>query len=690
MPRKADNIDDDDDIVTPAHLLQTWTHAMQKDSRGLQDEEDSTDTENDSEWETEGEGEGDAFGVQVNGKDNTVSITYIIGAPVGLESDEDDDSDPEPEEQGGEHSANSDEEEFEFDDPEEMAHVAAVIAEVINEAIEDESASSRHHARAARRRGARVASAYRPNSRSEEEQEDTADSRAPIVTRSRRHKAEGRGRRPSKDTASRKPDGQANLEQYTKMLETLNKSVEGKENEDDMEETLLKEFGSVVTSMKAAKAEQEAKAKKKAELPIRRKNCKTFQKLLRSRSAQHPLEYFTEQPVERQTELLKQLEIAGKEKNDSVPYTVRILESKAPEAAKALALRQAAMLGQSADGEEIQKVKNWVDAFTRLPFGVYNDLPIRLGSNTAEEVSGFMMNARDQLDKVVYGLDDAKTKLIEVLGQWVANPKSAGCSIALKGPMGTGKTTLIKEGLSKIIGRPFEFIALGGSTDGCTLEGHSFTYVGSTWGEIVSILLRSKCMNPVIYFDELDKISQAPRGQEIAGILTHLTDTAQNNTFSDRYFAGVPLDLSRVVFVFSYNDETQINPILLNRMFKVETKGYKPNEKAVIATEYMLPELLKEYSLTTDDVIFGEDAINYLTGVVSGEEKGVRDLRRGLSTCLAKLNLLRLGMPLSKVIGVEAEYSKKKRKIEFPVTVDRELASMLSKPPESKNMHIYT
>lgn len=712
MPRAKDNAEDDE-IVTPANLLQAWTNAMQEDSR---DSDGSEDEEDRSEWETS-DSEAEPFGVQVNGTENTVSITYIIGAPVEHDDDdsEEEDTDPEPEEDGGEHSADSDDDIiFDLGDPESLPNVAAVIAEVINEAMVDEAAAqatkyARGGRRAARRGGeddTRAISVYVPDSQSEEELEDTADARAPVVTRGRRRKAESRGRKGSKaahrkegrassaDAGKRAKSGEPDLEKYSKMLGMLEKSVEGKEEGAEMEQALLKEFGGAVAAMKKAKAERDEKAKKKAEVPIRKKNCKQFRRLLRSRSAQHPLEYFSEQPVERQAELLKALETAANGKEESVPYTVRILESKAPEAAKALALRQAAMMSQIADGEEIQKVKKWVEAFTQLPFGIYKELPIRLGQSTQEEIGGFMMEAREKLDKVVYGLDDAKTKLIEVLGQWVANPKSTGCSIALKGPMGTGKTTLIKEGLSKIIGRPFEFIALGGSTDGGTLEGHSFTYVGSTWGEIVSILLRSKCMNPVIYFDELDKISQTPRGQEIAGILTHLTDAAQNNTFSDRYFAGVPLDLSRVVFVFSYNDETLINPILLNRMFKVETKGYKPTEKAVIATEYMLPELMKEFALTQEEVRFESGAIDYLTGVVSGEEKGVRDLRRGLSTCLAKLNLLRLGMPLSKVIGGDSASASKnpktERKIEFPVVVDRELAIMLAKPPEKKHMHFYT
>ena len=147
-----------------------------------------------------------------------------------------------------------------------------------------------------------------------------------------------------------------------------------------------------------------------------------------------------------------------------------------------------------------------------------------------------MENAKQILDNAVYGMEDAKMQILQMVGQWISNPNSLGSAIAVKGPPGTGKTTLIKEGVSKILNRPFAFLALGGATDASFLEGHSYTYEGSTWGKIVDILIKCKCMNPLIYFDELDKISETPKGEEIAGILTHLTDTTQNDKFHDKYF----------------------------------------------------------------------------------------------------------------------------------------------------------
>ena len=115
------------------------------------------------------------------------------------------------------------------------------------------------------------------------------------------------------------------------------------------------------------------------------------------------------------------------------------------------------------------------------------------------------------LDKAVYGLNDAKMQIMQLIGQWIVNPTAIGSAIAIKGPMGTGKTTLVKEGISKILNRPFALIALGGATDSSVLEGHGYTYEGSTWGKIVDILIQTKCSNPVIYFDELDKVSDTPQ-----------------------------------------------------------------------------------------------------------------------------------------------------------------------------------
>ena len=129
-----------------------------------------------------------------------------------------------------------------------------------------------------------------------------------------------------------------------------------------------------------------------------------------------------------------------------------------------------------------------------------------------------MTEARATLDKCTYGMESSKIQMMTLLSTMITNPTSAGRVIAVQGPMGTGKTTLIKEGLSRILNREFAMIALGGATGASFLEGHEYTYDGAKWGQIAQILMNAKTMNPVIFFDELDKVSETAHGQEIINV----------------------------------------------------------------------------------------------------------------------------------------------------------------------------
>ena len=145
-------------------------------------------------------------------------------------------------------------------------------------------------------------------------------------------------------------------------------------------------------------------------------------------------------------------------------------------------------------------------------------------------------------------------------------------------------------------------------------------------------------MNPVIYFDELDKISDTPKGEEIIGILTHLTDTTQNSQFHDKYFSELEFDLSKCLFIFSYNDERNVNPILWDRMYRVQTKGYSFIEKTVIVKNYLLPTILKQVSFKDDDVILHDNIIKHVIENYTDKEDGVRNLKRCIEIiCRRKL-----------------------------------------------------
>jgi len=320
----------------------------------------------------------------------------------------------------------------------------------------------------------------------------------------------------------------------------------------------------------------------------------------------------------------------------------------------------------------------------RIPFNIYQNLSINI-DNGVDKCHEFMEEAKNTLDSAVYGLNDAKMQIMQMLGQFITNPKSIGSAIAIHGPPGTGKTSLVKEGISKILNRPFAFIALGGATDSSFLEGHSYTYEGSTWGKIVQILIDSKCMNPVIYFDELDKISDTPRGEEIAGILTHLTDTSQNTQFHDKYFAEINFDLSKCLFIFSYNDETKVNPILKDRMYRIQTKGYNQKQKTVIGNDYLLPRIREQVKFNKEDIIIPDDTIHYIIENHCNKEDGVRNLKRCLEIIYTKLNLYRLMKPDTNLFEEDMSL-----KVSFPFTVSKEIIDKLIKKDKDNISALYS
>jgi ATP-dependent Lon protease len=189
-------------------------------------------------------------------------------------------------------------------------------------------------------------------------------------------------------------------------------------------------------------------------------------------------------------------------------------------------------------------------------------------------------------------------------------------------------------------------------------------------------------MNPVIYFDELDKLSDSPRGAEIASILTHLTDTSQNSEFHDKYFSEMSFDLSKCLFIFSYNDESKVNPILKDRMYRIQTKGYNTKEKITIAKNYMLPKIREQVNFEEGMIIIPDDTLEYIITKSSftKNEDGVRNLKRCLEIVHTKLNLFRLINPDNEMFAKEI-----KMKVTFPFTVTRKEVDLLIKEDDTQN-----
>jgi ATP-dependent Lon protease len=421
------------------------------------------------------------------------------------------------------------------------------------------------------------------------------------------------------------------------------------------------------------------------------RNMKTYYKLVNGededKQNNSELSYFKNKCSHKeQIRIMRDLKEINTFTNIDKPYRLSILESNIPAKFKAIVLQKLKVLRSMEPGDpEYYKLKNWVDGFMRVPFGKYKNLTVNLNDGI-DACNSFIENAKNTLDNCAFGLDDAKLQILQMVGQWISNPGAMGTAIAIKGPMGTGKTTLVKEGISKILGREFAFIALGGAGDSSFLEGHSYTYEGSSWGKIIQILMESKCMNPVIYFDELDKISETPRGEEIIGILTHLTDTSQNSEFHDKYFSEVAFDLSKCLFIFSYNDESKVNAILRDRMYRIQTKGYDTKEKIVIARKHLLPKIIEQVSFKPEDVIIPDDTLQYIinSADISKNEQGVRNLKRALEIVHTKLNLFRLIKSDNNLLKKDIDLGD----VVFPFTVTKKHIDVLIKKEEQMSQSL--
>lgn len=298
-------------------------------------------------------------------------------------------------------------------------------------------------------------------------------------------------------------------------------------------------------------------------------------------------------------------------------------------------------------------------------------------------------DVNESLEKSVHGHINAKRQLQRIIGQWI-NGEQKGYCFGFEGPPGVGKTSLAKKGLAECLKdsdgneRPFAFIPIGGSSNGSTLCGHNYTYVGSTWGRIVDILMEKKCMNPIIFIDELDKVSRSEHGKEIIGILTHLIDSTQNESFQDKYFNGIDLDLSKALFIFSYNSPELIDKILLDRIHRVKFDNLSIEDKQVIARKYLLPEIYKKIGLN-DCVVFTDDIIQFIIETYT-YEPGVRKLKEILFEILSEINLeilqnttkqLPIEMTLTKEL-IKNKYLKDRHEISFAKIHDSPTAGLVT------------
>jgi len=373
------------------------------------------------------------------------------------------------------------------------------------------------------------------------------------------------------------------------------------------------------------------------------KEVKKFVKLIskphEENTIDDQIDQFKGLSAEKQARIIETLERKPTTPEESLMF--KILSMKLPAETQAVVLGKYQSL-QSLDGSsgEYFKLRNWLEKLTSIPFGLYKEIPIKI-EDGQETCGAFMQKARRYLEEAIYGQEEAKMQILQFIATKIANPNGRGLSLLLSGPPGIGKTSLIKNGIAKALGWPFQFISLGGDSDATTYTGHQLVYESSHCGKIVNSVVAAKSMSMVLMFDELDKISATPKGEEVQNLLIHLTDPVQNEDFEDKYLSGVPIDLSKVMFVFSANDLNKIDKVLLDRMTVVELEGYNSKEKLAITENFLLPAALKEVNLN-EKVGISKEILEHVIREHAGEEKGVRQLKRCIEQITQKVNMLRM------------------------------------------------
>ena len=317
-----------------------------------------------------------------------------------------------------------------------------------------------------------------------------------------------------------------------------------------------------------------------------------------------------------------QEQLGEDEGEEAFSYINDIMDLKLDEKNKEKLLKEADKLTKlPPSSQEAFVIKNYLDTVLDLPWGKYTKA--KLSIDKAEAV----------LEKDHYGLKKVKERILEFLAVHILNPEIKGQIICLAGPPGIGKTSIAKS-IAKAMGRKYARVSLGGVRDEADIRGHRKTYVGAMPGRIITALSQAGSANPLILFDEIDKLCSDIKGDPSSAMLEVL-DSEQNNAFRD-HFIEVPFDLSKAVFITTANNVSAIPAPLLDRMEVIELPSYTAEEKFHIAKEHLVPKQLKEHGLKASQLKISDDAINDIVQYYT-KEAGVRTLERNIASLCRKV-----------------------------------------------------
>lgn len=324
--------------------------------------------------------------------------------------------------------------------------------------------------------------------------------------------------------------------------------------------------------------------------------------------------------------------------SDNIDFTKQLITNKSiPDNVKTLTMEKIEEMKQF--NNEYFKQLTFVKNVINFPWpSLGEDIYFKNLNENSNKAQEYIKIIEQKLKESSYGHEEAKKTLLQIIGKWISNPSSQGTSFGLVGPPGVGKTLLAKS-VSTALNIPFAQITLGGQNDGEILHGHGYTYSGSQPGMIIKKMVEMSKSRCILYFDELDKAcSKHGQINEITSILIHLTDPNMNKSFQDRFFQGVDFPLDKVIMMFSYNDSSLIDPILLDRLKEIKVSPYTLTDKIEIIKNFTLPELVTSIGLNDVDIKLSNEMIEFIVDNYTSEA-GVRSIKRKIEEILLNLNL---------------------------------------------------
>ena len=311
-------------------------------------------------------------------------------------------------------------------------------------------------------------------------------------------------------------------------------------------------------------------------------------------------------------------------------------------------------------------IKEIIDISLSIPT---NSIPPAIKANDPpQKISNFLKKLKQKFNEEIYGLEDVKTRILELITNKLTSPN--GSVIAFAGPAGVGKTLFVKI-ISKVLELPMEIIPLAGISDTNYLNGFMSTYTKSTHGRIIGSLRKLKCKNGIILYEEVDKIDPSHHSA-ISGTLVIIFDPEQNNQFKDKFLGDITVDLSQLLQFITVNDLNNVNYIARDRMEIINFRPLTLKEKIGAMKIKMIPDVLTHLKLL--DIEFPEEMIRYfISKSKNADSDGLRCHKQNLQKFISRINILK---KINKATDpIELPYSIPNLK--FPLTITKEIIDKL-------------